>query len=79
MPDTKLSGKGLTNLSRTIRGKRHRPKPAGNFTKGDKKRARYYKRNWAWGYRKPNRFMTDGQKFDEVLDTMANDVSNDII
>ena len=75
----KISGKELTNLSRTIRGKRYRPKPAGNFTKGDKRREKYYKRNWAWGNRKPNRFMTDGQKFDEVLDTMAEDIAMQVI
>lgn len=79
VPDRKLSGKELTNLSRTIRGKRYRPKPAGNFTKGDKRREKYYKRNWAWGNRKPNRFMTEGQNFDKVLDTMAEDIAMQVI
>jgi hypothetical protein len=78
VPKAKLSGKELTKRSRTYKGKRYRPKPAGDFTKGDKKRERYYKRNWAWGKRDPNPFMTEGQDFDDILNDMANETANNI-
>ena len=78
VPEGKISGKELTKRSRTYKGKRYRPKPAGDFTKGDKKRERYYKRNWAWGKREPNPFMTKGQDFDDILNDMANETANNI-
>jgi hypothetical protein len=78
VPEGNISGDELTKRSRTFRGKRHRPKPSGDFSKGDKRRERHYKRNWAWGKRDANPFMTEGQDFDKVLTDTAQETANNI-
>lgn len=80
VPKGEISGNELTKRSRTFRGKRYRPKPAGDFTEGGgKPRARRYNgRDWAWGERDANPFMTDGQKFDQVLTEASQEIGDDI-
>lgn len=78
VPKARISGNELTKRSRTFRGKRYRPKPSGDFSKGDERRAQYYKRNWAWGKRDPNPFMTKGQDFEKILTDMANETADNI-
>ena len=80
VPKGEMSGNELTKRSRTFRGKRYRPKPSGDFSKGGgQPRARRYNgRDWAWGKRDANPFMTEGQDFDKVLTNTAQETANNI-
>jgi len=60
VPNRHIKTQDLTVRSRVWKGVRHRPRPAGNFTKKDKRRKGKDDRPWAWGYRKPNNFMEKG-------------------
>jgi len=60
VPNRHMKGQDLTVRSRVWNGVRHRPRPAGNFTKKDKRRLGKDNKPWAWGYRRPNNFMEKG-------------------
>ena len=85
IPNGKISGKEITKRQRYWKGKKHRPKPAGNFAKGGgKKRADAYNgRDWAFGERKANKYLDKGKnqhgKLVERNKKLATEIGSDIL
>jgi hypothetical protein len=60
VPSRRMAKQDLTVRTRNWKGVKHRPSPAGDFTKKDKRRKGKDGKPWAWGYRRPNNFMEKG-------------------
>ncbi len=78
VPRGPIKTQALTARSRVWKGVRHRPSPAGDFTKKDKKRIGKDGRPWAWGYRRRNEFMTKGSNSKEALTARNKQVAKEI-
>lgn len=89
IPNAVISGAEATKRSRTINGRKHRLRAGFNYSKGlqlTKKTGKKAKRQpldkngrpWAFGRRKANPFMTEGQTFEADLERMAVRVGNNI-
>ena len=82
IPNSALGAKGAKRRSRTWRGKKHKLRAGQNYSTTTKRKdgkTRSGSRNWAFGKRRIDRYMTKGQQFKKVNNEIARGIGLDIV